>query len=172
MTYLGGCSLLQSLFEEIGKTLRCYLVRHGEAVSAAVDPHRPLSARGRAEVAEVGRLAVSRNVKVAEIRHSGILRAQQTAAMLAGYLQPTGGVRPSDGLLPEDDPEFVRMELEAALQPILLVGHMPFLGRLTSLLMSGDAERLPAGFSPATMVYCAKVGANWRLQWQIGPSDQ
>jgi phosphohistidine phosphatase len=121
--------------------VRCYLVRHGEAVSAHIDPQRPPSAHGRAEVAELARLALSREVQVAELRHSGILRAQQTAEILAGYLKPPGGVRPTAGLLPEDDPEIVKVEIEAAEQPILLVGHLPFMSRLAALLVRATRDR-------------------------------
>ncbi len=163
-------SLLKSLIGEVRKILRCYLVRHGEAVSAALDPQRPLSAHGRAQVAELGQLALSRNVTVAEVLHSGILRARQTAEILAGYLQPPGGLRLSVGLLPEDDPECVKIELEAAVEPILLVGHLPFMDRLASLLLRGDRGLSKAEFSPATMVSCAKIEAMWRIEWQIGPT--
>ena len=150
--------------------MRCYLVRHGDAQSAQVDPQRPLSARGRAEVAELAQLALSRDVQVAEIRHSGILRAQETAAILAGYLNPPDGVHPSAGLLPEDDPAIAKVELDAAGQPIMLVGHLPYVGRLAALLVKGDAAQSIGEFSPATMVCCTKIGARWRIEWQIAPS--
>ena len=150
--------------------MRCYLVRHGDALSAQVDPQRPLSARGRAEVAESAQLALSRDVQVAEIRHSGILRAQETAEILAGYLKPPGGVHPSAGLLPEDDPEIAKAELDAAGQPIMLVGHLPYVGRLAALLVKGDATQSIGEFSPATMLCCAKIGARWQIEWQIAPS--
>ncbi len=150
--------------------MHCYLVRHGDAQSAQVDPQRPLSARGRAEVAELAQLALSRDVQVAEIRHSGILRAQETAAILAGYLNPPGGVHPSAGLLPEDDPEIAKAELDAAGQPIMLVGHLPYVGRLAALLVKGDAAQSIGEFSPATMLCCTKIGARWRIEWQIAPS--
>jgi phosphohistidine phosphatase len=150
--------------------VHCYLVRHGDAQSAQVDPQRPLSARGRAEVAELAQLALSRDVQVAEIRHSGILRAQETAAILAGYLNPPDGVHPSAGLLPEDDPEIAKAELDAAGQPIMLVGHLPYVGRLAALLVKGDAAQSIGEFSPATMVCCTKIGARWRIEWQIAPS--
>jgi phosphohistidine phosphatase len=150
--------------------VRCYLVRHGDALSAQVDPQRLLSERGRAEVAELARLALSRDVQVAEIRHSGILRAQETAEILAGYLKPPGGVHPSAGLLPEDDPEIAKAELDAAGQPIMLVGHLPYVGRLAALLVKGDAAQSIGEFSPATMLCCTKIGARWRIEWQIAPS--
>jgi len=150
--------------------VRCYLVRHGDALSAQVDPQRPLSERGRVEVAELAQLALSREVQVAEIRHSGILRAQETAEILAGYLNPPDGVHPSAGLLPEDDPEIVKAELEAAGQPIMLVGHLPYVARLAALLVNGDAAQSIGEFSPATMLCCTKIGARWRIEWQIAPS--
>ena len=150
--------------------MRCYLVRHGDALSAQVDPQRPLSERGRVEVAELAQLALSREVQVAEIRHSGILRAQETAEILAGYLNPPDGVHPSAGLLPEDDPEIVKAELEAAGQPIMLVGHLPYVARLAALLVNGDAAQSIGEFSPATMLCCTKIGARWRIEWQIAPS--
>lgn len=134
-----------------------------------LDPLRPLSACGRAEVAEVARLALSREVKIAALCHSGILRAQESAEILAGYLKPTGGVRPISGLLPEDDPEIVKAELDAAEQSIMLVGHLPYMSRLAALLVKGDAARSVADFSPATMLCCAKIGAGWRIDWQIAP---
>ena len=151
--------------------MRCYLVRHGEAVLAHIDPHRPLSARGRAEVAELAQLAVSREVLVTEVVHSGILRAQQTAEILADYLKPTAGLRPTAGLLPEDDPESVKTEVESAAQPILLVGHLPFMSRLAGLLLRGEKARSMPEFSPATMLCCVKIGDSWQIEWQIGPSS-
>jgi len=149
--------------------VRCYLVRHGDALSAHVDPQRPLSARGRAEVAELAQLALSRDVQVAELRHSGILRAQETAEILAGYLKPPGGVHPSAGLMPEDDPAIAKAELEAVDQPILLVGHIPYMSRLAALLVKGDAAQSIGEFSPATMLCCTKISAGWQIDWRIAP---
>jgi len=150
--------------------MHCYLVRHGEAVAAHVDPERPLSARGRAEVAEVGQLALQRNVIVARIYHSGIVRARQTAQILADYLNPAEGVSYAGGLLPDDDPQWVRAEIEAAAQPTLWVGHLPFMERLAALLVTGDASRKTVGFSPASMLRCSRRVAGWELDWQIAPA--
>ena len=150
--------------------MRVYLVRHGDAVSAEVNPRRPLSSRGRAQVAELAELAESRGVEVEELCHSGILRAQETAEILAAYLKPPRGVRPMTGLLPEDDPDLTKAELEAAEQPIMLVGHLPYMRRLAELLVKGDTARAAIEFGPATMLCCAKVGAGWQIDWQISPT--
>jgi phosphohistidine phosphatase len=135
-------------------------------LSAHLDPTRPLSARGRAEVAKLAQLAFDRNVEVAELRHSGILRAQQTAEILAEFLKPRGGVGRAMGLLPDDDPDIARLELDAADQPTMLVGHLPHLNRLAALLAKGH----PVGeFGPATMLCFSKNNHGWLLEWQITP---
>ena len=149
--------------------MRCYLVRHGEALSASVDAARPLSAQGRAEVTELARSSLSRNVQIAALIHSGILRAQETAEILARYLKPPCGARPSTGLLPEDDPDIARAEIEAAAQPIMLVGHLPHLGRLCALLARGDAASSDGAIGPATMFCYRKDDTGWQLEWRITP---
>ena len=149
--------------------MRCYLVRHGDALSAQVDPERPLSPRGREEVAALGQLALNRNVQVAEICHSGIRRAGETAEILASYLNPRQGVRQIAGLLPEDDPAIGKAELELFDEPIMWVGHLPYMKRLAGLLVSGDIARSTIEFLPATMLCCNKIGARWQIEWRLAP---
>jgi phosphohistidine phosphatase len=150
--------------------VRCYLIRHGDALAAELDPLRPLSERGRVTVAKLAQMAAAKDVKVAEICHSGILRAQQTAEILALSLRPTRDVRRIGGLLPEDDPTIGRVEIESSDEPTMLVGHLPYMGRLAALLVTGDAARGTVEFAPATMVSCSKNGSLWRMDWQINPA--
>jgi phosphohistidine phosphatase len=146
--------------------VRCYLVRHGDALSAHVDSERPLSQRGREELAALGQLAVSRDVQVGEICHSGIRRARETAEILASYLNPRQGVRHIAGLLPEDDPELGKAELESIDEPVMWVGHLPYMNRLAALLVGGAAS---VEFTPAAMLCCSKAGAGWQIEWRLAP---
>ena len=152
---------------EVWPAVRCYLARHGDALSAHVDPERPLSHRGREEVAALGRMALGRNVQVGEICHSGIRRASETAEILARYLKPSRGVRQIAGLLPDDDPERGKAELELIDEPVMWVGHLPYMNRLAASLVA-DAPSLE--FTPATMICCSKSGAHWRLEWRLAPA--
>src|SRR5437764_12980942 len=93
-----------------------YLVRHGEAVSENQDPERPLTQAGRQDMEQVARLASARNVQVSVIFHSGILRAKETAEILAAHLHPALGVKQIDSLLPQDDPKVAKAELDTAQQ--------------------------------------------------------
>jgi phosphohistidine phosphatase len=144
-----------------------YLVRHGEALSAVENPARPLSRMGRASVERIARLALERGVSVSAIYHSGILRAEQTAAILAKYLVPPLGVEPRAGLLPGDDPAIVKAEWEEAAGTIMLVGHLPYMNRLAGLLVAGDSDRTVVEFSPATMACCVKEGGRWKIAWKL-----
>jgi phosphohistidine phosphatase len=114
----------------------------------------------------LAQVAAERGVQVSEICHSGILRAQQTAEILARYLKPSGGVRELSGITPDDDPHIAKAALDLAAEPILLVGHLPHLSRLSGLLTAGKEVE----FSPATLVCCKKNDARWEIEWRMAPS--
>jgi phosphohistidine phosphatase len=149
--------------------LDIYLVRHGEAVLEKIDPERPLTSSGRAAVEQVARMAAAKNVQVSAIFHSGILRAKQTAEILAAHLQFNSGVQQLSGLLPQDDPAVAKGELEAAESAMLLVGHLPHLNRLLSLLVRGDMDSVVMDLLPATMVCCSYDGSKWTISWALTP---
>jgi len=110
-----------------------YLFRHGDAVPAEVDPKRPLSARGRNEVEGTARELMAEGAKIAEIWHSGKLRAQQTAQIIARDL----GVKvilEKKGLKPDDDPATIADLLRQTDKTILIAGHLPFIPKLAFLL--------------------------------------
>jgi phosphohistidine phosphatase len=147
--------------------MNIYLVRHGEAVSEKLDPERPLTASGREAVERIARMAATKNVAVTTIFHSGILRARQTAEILAQPLQPTLGVERLSGLMPQDDPAIAKAELEAAENPIMMVGHLPHLNRLVALLIEGDVESEVMEFPPAAMVCCSNDTSKWKISWTL-----
>jgi len=145
-----------------------YLVRHGTAKSESEDPQRPLSDRGQREVEEVGGAAAAKEVRISEILHSGKLRARQTAEILAQAIGPARGIRETRGLSPDDDPWILKAELDAAEEPLMLVGHLPHLGRLVSLLVAGDPDREIVDFPPAAVV-CLSRAAAWEVKWTLSP---
>ncbi len=148
-----------------------YLVRHGEAEPEHLDPRRPLTDGGRAGVEKVARAAVARRLKIAEILHSDKLRAKETAEILARFLSPARGVQEISGLAPEDDPLLAKAELEAADQSLMLVGHLPHVGRLAALLLVGDSEKKIVDFAPATMICLSRESGIWRLGWTLSPEE-
>ena len=148
--------------------MRCYLVRHGTAASGSDDRTRPLTPEGRAEVEATARALVVHGVEVAEIRHSGLARARETAEILGGSLAPPHGVHATPGLAPEDDPDVAAAELELAAEPLMLVGHLPHLARLAAALVGGaELERIR--FAPGTAVGLRRGPDDWELELVVPP---
>jgi len=110
-----------------------YLFRHGEAVPAEVDPARPLSEKGQAEVEATAKELLSEGVQVSEIWYSGKLRAKQTAEIIARILNVTNVIE-KKGLNPDDPATPIADLLRQTDKNILIAGHLPFLPKLAALL--------------------------------------
>lgn len=145
-----------------------YLVRHGEAESGGSDAERALTVRGAADVERIANWAARSGISVAEIRHSGKKRAEETAWILAESLRPDGGVRAVSGIAPNDDPSSIAAELAAETRNVMLVSHLPFLARLASLLVTGD-ERPIVDFHPATLVAVERDDEGFTIALVIHP---
>ena len=147
-----------------------YLVQHGEAKREEEDPSRSLSDKGREDVERITSYVSRLNITVEEVLHSGKQRAKQTAEILAESVKMTKGLSEADGLAPLDDPEKWAERLNNRTNPIMLVGHLPHLGRLASILLIGDKEKNIVAFKMGGIV-CLKRDdeGKWTLQWMITP---
>jgi phosphohistidine phosphatase len=150
--------------------MQFYLVRHGEAVSQAVNGQRPLTPGGRRDVERIGQAAAERGIQPAQIFHSGLLRAQQTAEILGERLGWIDGVRELVGLRPDDDPVIAKAELESSTVSLMLVGHLPHIRRLASFLVAGDADRELVEFAPATVLGLSYEDYRWKILWKLTPT--
>jgi len=150
--------------------LRLYLVQHGEAKRKEEDSARPLTDRGREEVERVASYAAKIGVKVKRILHSGKLRAQQTAEIMAKHLKPPKGVEKTDGLEPLADPKAWAERLKKVEENLMLVGHLPHLSRLTSLLLTDREDVELVAFRMGGIVCLERdEEGKWRVQWIIRP---
>ena len=146
-------------------------MQHGKSKSKEEDPDRSLTDKGRSEVERVAaflaRSGLSENIP---IRHSGKIRARETAEALAGTLE-AATVEETDGLAPLDDPALWAERLGETDKGVVLVGHLPHLARLTSLLLVSDPERGVVEFSNAGMVCLQRnEGGRWALLWSVVPA--
>lgn len=149
--------------------MEIYLVQHGKAMLKDVDRTRPLSDEGRKEVGQVAAFAARMGLVVSQIRHSGKTRAEQTAVILGEMLSPSGGVVSASGLAPSDDVQPVADALGGESQPVMLVGHLPFLARLTGLLLTGDAGNQVVRFRTGGIVCLAREQGCWQVAWILTP---
>jgi phosphohistidine phosphatase len=151
--------------------MRLYLVQHAEAEPEEVNPDRPITSRGRADIERCA-LFASRGsmVSATALYHSGKTRARETAGVLAGHLKPERGTIESEGLLPNDDPAIWAGRLSQLHEDMMLVGHLPHLGRLASCLLCGDPARVVVEFTNACLLCMyRKDNGEWSVQWMIIP---
>ncbi|MCX5751790.1 MAG: phosphohistidine phosphatase SixA [Candidatus Saganbacteria bacterium] len=120
--------------------MRIYLVRHGDAVLEEDDPARPLSAIGRAEADAAAILLQGERAEIDEIWHSTRLRAKETAQIIAERLG-VNNVLEKKGLSPYDPVFPIADQIKKSRKNILIASHMPFLGKLASLIKTGDAHK-------------------------------
>lgn len=147
-----------------------YLVQHGRSLSKDVDPERGLSEEGRAETQRIADVARGYGVRVTIIRHSGKKRARQTAEIYASALQPASGVEEADGLNPLDDVTPLAGILGSG-GDVMYVGHLPYMERLTSFLITGNAELPVFSFQNSGIVCLEKDPGTgqWTIRWTLMP---
>jgi phosphohistidine phosphatase len=150
--------------------MKVYLVRHGEAVSSGVDPQRPLSEQGRAEIRKVASFIKPLKISVEHIWHSGKLRAAQTAEILADSVEAENSCSEHEALSPNDDVTVIADELDAYNTNLMIVGHLPFLAYLTSLLTTGSETTDVAAFDAGSIACLNRSDpGRWQIEWMITP---
>lgn len=155
--------------------MRLYLVQHGPATSKEENPDRPLTEAGMEVVRRVASLLKKDGqVRPEEIRHSGKLRARQTAEALAVRMGLDIPIEVASNLGPLDDVSDLAGELEEAAADLMLVGHLPHLSRLGSLLVLGDADREVFAFQQGGVLCLERDvdeedGDRWTVAWMLVP---
>lgn len=144
-----------------------YLVQHAEAKPESEDPQRGLSEKGMNDIRKVASFISKLNIQVDEILHSGKLRAKQTAEVLADALKIKA--LQTEDLAPLDNPEIWANKLKNINRSVMLVGHLPHLGHLTSLLLCGNREKNVVSFKMAGIVCLKRENDAWSLSWMIIP---
>ncbi|HEV8073410.1 MAG TPA: histidine phosphatase family protein [Opitutaceae bacterium] len=160
--------------------MELYLIRHAHATAAGEDSLRPLSDRGREECARLVAF-FQRNgaLRPAQLWHSPLVRALETARLLADGLKLDHALVETPGLLPEDDPAQIadRIGKSDTIDRLAIVGHEPHLSALATLLVRGKdhpaAFDLKKGavlaFAPAGGTHKKTGRPRWHLLWHIEP---
>jgi phosphohistidine phosphatase len=146
-----------------------FLVQHGNSLPEEEDPDQGLSPEGKFEVERMAVLAKKNGITVSRIYHSGKTRARQTAAIMGVILQPPQGVEERTGLDPLGEVTPVAGAL-AARDNVMLVGHLPFLAKLASLLLTGSEERPVFKFQQGGILCLdQEADGTWLIQWVLLP---
>lgn len=150
--------------------MHVYLVQHGKAKSAEEDPNRGLTDKGRDEVTLIAEFMCNLRISVSLIQHSGQVRAEETAHILASIVRTAAGPSYTQGLNPSDDTKEMVNFLKVYTDDILIVGHLPHLERLASVLLTGNPDLRPVRFRNSGVVCLEKEQhGTWSLVWAVLP---
>jgi phosphohistidine phosphatase len=150
--------------------MRLYLVQHGHALSREVDPERPLSEQGRADVGRVAAFLAGAGIHVSAVLHSGKRRAEQTADLLARSIGQQASPARVAGIEPMDPVEAFAPNVGQFTGDTMVVGHLPFMGRLVSYLVGTSPLTATVVFQPGSVVCLDREnGGRWCIAWMIRP---
>ncbi len=148
--------------------MQVILLRHGEAGRHAVDSLRELTDSGEAMARAAAQHLLASTLLPAVLYTSPLVRARQTAAIVAEVLG-LPSILPTEYLTPyADHRQMFTLLAGRSEERFLLVGHEPYLSTMISLLVTGSrAGHYPMGVGTLACIDCAPpVGpSSGRLQW-------
>ncbi len=150
--------------------MKLYLIQHGEAASEEVNPSRPLTEKGAHDVEKIAFFLKQSGMGSVSIRHSGKLRARQTADIIAARLGCAAQVQEAGNLSPNDPVQNLVEEAQKSAADLIIVGHLPFLGKLASALLTGSESVNPVAFRQGGVVCLQRnEGMTWQVAWMVIP---
>jgi phosphohistidine phosphatase len=151
--------------------MNIYLVQHGRPLSKKEDPDRPLSASGESDIKRVAAFLKKAGIEIDIMYHSGKNRAKQTAELLLVGLDSEKKAVMKDGLSPMDDVNTIADEIGHIRSDTMIVGHLPHLGKLASLLTTGDENYPIVNFQQGAVVCLRRhtEKRSWGIGWMLVP---
>ncbi len=154
--------------------MEIYLVRHGSAYEKGEDPERHLNKDGIDQCHLTGRALKKLDIQFDLIVSSPKARARQTAEIIAeevGYL--TEEIKITEALVPTALPKEAITYLNdfADVKRVMLAGHLPLLGYLTSELLIRKSQ-ISFYFEPGAVchVYAEQLHAfAGHFRWFLTP---
>lgn len=145
--------------------MKLYLMRHGKAEKNLESLESTLNDEGVKQVSEIAERLKEEEIKVDELYHSGLLRADETASIIKdtafNYLED---LERSMDLAPQAEPKRWQVKLdqkEFLTKDLFLVSHIPFLQKFTGLLLK-DTKGIEFSLG---MLICLERndGKNWQV---------
>ena len=151
--------------------MKLYLMRHGDYVAEDVRHGNPLSEKGQTEIKLLADFLHERRLSVSRLIHSEKLRAQQTASLIAQGFLCDKAPEEVTGLSPADEVTAFAEQINHWEEDMVIVGHLPFMGRLTGLLVTRSENKEIVSFQPGTIVCLERVeNTRWIINWVLSPA--
>lgn len=157
--------------------IELYLIRHAIAEERGPrwpdDARRPLSDEGARRMRKCARGLVELDVTFDQVLTSPLVRARQTAEILAGAYDPAPPIAIVESLAPDASPAALFAELGSyqRLRRIALVGHEPGMGELAARLAGlGGALEFKKGAVCRIDVDALPPADSGTLRWFATPA--
>jgi phosphohistidine phosphatase len=144
------------------------LIQHGKTIPKEKDPERPLSIQGKKHTKRAASFLRSHGFVMDEIWHSHKLRAKQTAEIIGKKLL-CKEIKERDDLAPLDPVKKIAKEIQKYEGNLALSGHLPFLEKLASLLLTGSEEKPVVKFQNSGII-CLEKDEHWSVVWSVIPN--
>jgi phosphohistidine phosphatase len=145
-------------------------MRHGEYFTNYTTQLDMLTEKGEKDLLQLATLLRPFNLHVSTIFHSEKHRAKQTAEIISKGFVCDLPIQARKGINPNDNVAIFFDEIANWSDDVLVIGHLPFMGNLTSLLLMGSESEDMINFQPGTLV-CLETRARfkWAINWMLTP---
>jgi phosphohistidine phosphatase len=144
-----------------------HIIRHAEAVAeqpGLIDEHRFLTRAGRDQARRLGQYLAAQQVALDTLYTSPLVRAVQTAELVAVGIGYAGAIEVLMDLAPGGDLRALAARIASAPHPMALVGHEPGLSALAGLLCGRSR------FHPLDKAEAIRIEGG-RAIWSLTPAD-
>lgn len=153
--------------------MKLYILRHGHASPTGVsDDSRELTDQGRSECDILGQWMKKQSISVDEIWSSPFTRANHTAEIIKTHIGSDVTIHHHSRLIPSTHPEELLKDLQNFNKnSLLIVSHMPLVGRFTHALMSGHEDE-PIFFETCGLASLEVAELRYQaayLEWLVNP---
>ncbi|MCG8568565.1 MAG: phosphohistidine phosphatase SixA [Spirochaetes bacterium] len=149
--------------------MHLFLIQHGKAKSKGEDPLRGITDQGREETQRMTVFLEKLNPEIQKIWHSSKKRSLETAKIFKEKLSKSVKMSEYSHLNPNDSIENIVKEINGTKDSVMIVGHLPFMDKLASYLLSADEDQNIVQFKNSGIVCLEKNNDHWRLLWAVVP---
>lgn len=147
--------------------MKLYIVQHGISLSEEVDPEKSLSPDGEEQSRKIAEFLKEKSVRVDTIWHSPKKRTVQTAHILSEAVA-IPEIQKRKDLNPMDPVGHIPEEIEPLEKNLMIIGHLPFLQKLVSLLLIGTEDGRFISIRNSGVI-CLEHTDSWKVLWAVTP---
>lgn len=139
------------------------LMQHAKSKSKDEDPERGITETGKDETLKASEYLKLLNFPIDEIWYSTKKRSRETADIVTSVNKYKNKLSEKDFLSPMDHVKPAVKILNSRKKNIMIVGHLPYLSRLTSALLTGSENFEPVYFVNSGIVTFVHENNSWKI---------